>query len=195
MRDREFIKKLKVTEVDEEEIKKYEAQSTIDSNKLIERRQSITNKISIENLNRCNEIVQKKLKEGEQIIYKFKSTVSAWKYMMKYLTFRWVNGKYAIPQLGTSYVIYITNERIIFFEVDGIYRIMETRIADFKDVMKFQHKCKKDFIVLDFKLKSIKKDDDELVAGWINNRMIMYVKVSNIEEICRYLDKVLNKNN
>ncbi len=202
MIDRDDIKNLEIQNYDEDEIERYESKMDLDENALKERKESITCKISIENMDMCNEKVENQLKEGEKLIYKFKGIMSGWTYYAAINSYRFLTygiGPLQLSNVGVNYLVYVTNKRMFILEVDGYYEIMKEYVFEFSDITKFNHKKKKGYMVFDFHHKDLKNDEsDKYIVGTLNwafifnNRIIMKVNQSNIEEIVKFLDEKIS---
>lgn len=202
MENNNFIKDIKFTNISSEELKSLEKMSDISAIKLEERKKSIKIKISAENLNKCNKIAQSSLNQNEKIIYEFRGLMSGLKYLTSALSYNFLTyglGAYTLLNLGTSYIGYITNKKIIFLEVDGVNKIMKSYFFNFSDIIKFKYKNKGNDTILDFKYKNNTTDDEinKVTTGFLNwgymfnNRIIMTITGNKSKEIINYLNKTL----
>lgn len=205
MKKNNLIKNSRFTGTDSYELKSSGETANVSDDKLKERKKAVKIKISIENLNKCNKMAEDSLDEDEEIIYKFRGLMSGLKYLGSVLSYTfWTNGlgAYSLLNLGTNYIVYITNKRIIFLEVDEINNIKKKYSFVFSDIIKFKYKNKGNDTILDFKYKSSNTDDEinTITTGFfnfaymLNNRIIMTVTNNKSKEIAEYLSKILCRN-
>lgn len=203
MNDDNLIKNIEVRNISSNELKLLDEVPDINSDRLEERKKSIKRKISAENLNNCNKLIESILNEDEKIIYKFRGIMAGGKYLASIISYKCMTsslGSYTLINLGINYIGCITNERIIFLEVDGINKLMKTYIFNFSDIIKFRYKNKGNITTLDFKYKEKSNDDEinKIITGSLNlgymfnNRIVMNVTENKSKEIGDYLNKIFN---
>lgn len=161
--------------------------------KLNERKDAVTKKIKIKNIELCKENVTNDLEFDEEIKYRFTGIMGSLTYIAstQSFDFKFVPGV-AGAQMGLNYLAYVTNKRLFVYELDTLNRIKKDYIISFKEIEKFKCKIKKGTGKFDFKLSEGTKNEMRetyfLNTSFFKNRIVINSTSENVEEIKDYIE-------
>lgn len=161
--------------------------------KLDERKDSVTKKIKIRNIELCKEKVTNGLEVNEEIKYRFTGIMGSLMYIAstQSFDFKFVPGL-AGAQMGLNYLVYVTDKRLFVYELDTLNRIKKDYIISFKEIEKFKCKIKNGIGKFDFKLSEVTKNEMRetyfLNTSFFKNRIVINSTGKNVEEIKNYIE-------
>ncbi|MGG7078241.1 hypothetical protein [Clostridium sardiniense] len=184
-------------EFNDAEVKNFESFGESFITRIANRKKELKREIATENYNIIKEEVDNELEVGEFIKEKCTGTMGWLQYLSATM---WSADYYVLPfafwDVSLNYRIFITDRKIMIFEVTNIFKIQRQYIIDFKDIDRYKGNVKKG--EFRFFAKKDKYDEIRMSSNWLlyyvlQGRFDVYVTSENKQEVVKLLDEILKK--
>ncbi len=184
-------------EFNDAEVKNFESLGEGFISRVANRKKELKREIAIENYNIIKEEVANELEIGEVLKEKCTGTMGWLQYLSETM---WSADYYVLPfalwDVSLNYRIFITDRKIMIFEVTNIFKIQREYIIDFKDIDRYKGNIKKG--KFRFFAKKDKYDEIRMSSNWLlyyllQGRFDVYITSENKHEVVKLLDEILKK--
>ncbi|MEG2291094.1 MAG: hypothetical protein RSC24_14470 [Clostridium sp.] len=190
------IEKLSYNDFSDAEVKSYEElgeKLNINfENKKVEGKKNL----KLENLREIEREFYEELEIGEVLKYKFSGVMGGMQYLSSTIfSADYFMTPFAFMDVGTKMKFYVTDRKVIIFEVGSYLKIMRKYIMNFKDIKRFKcnkKKSKVTFFCNKDKYKKIRMCDSPWFYYIFQGRFEFSITNDNKEEIINYFYKKIN---
>lgn len=190
------IDKLSYSDFSDEEVKSYEELGEKLNINFEDKKTEGKKKLKLENLKEIEREFYEELEIGEVLKYKFNGVMGAMQYLSATIfSADYFMTPFAFMDVGSKMKFYVTDKKIIIFEVGSYLKIMRKYIMNFKDIKRFKCNKKKSKVIFfcnKDKYKKIRMCDSPWFYYFLQGRFEFSITSDNKEEIIDYLDKKIN---
>lgn len=184
------IENLDIVDISDEKIKELESMADVSNEKLEQKKNIVTNKIG--NTHECYKNVEAMLQENEEIKYKFGGVMGGLLYFASLHAYEYSYlPAISMRDLGTNYLVYVTDRRLFIFEVSSVYRIKRSYVFAYNEIVKFKYKFRKSYVKFDLKVADDTKNDMRevyfLYTGYFKNRITINSADKDAKEIAGFI--------
>ena len=190
------IDKLSYEDYSDAEVKSYEDLGEKLNVNLEDKKKEGRRKLFLENLREIEDSFYDTLEIGEVLKYRCDGVMGGIQYWAATTgSADYFMTPFAFMDIGSKMKIYITDRKIVVFEVGSFLKIMKKYVMNINDIKRF--KCnRKKFKVTFFcnkdKNNSIRECSNPLLYYFLQGRFGFYITTKNKEEVIEYLNNTFN---